>query len=187
MTSPLMQELTTKYPEACALIVKILQNIDAEKRSDEHCDDDVKESFCLSDMNELVGDTVAQLSSSDMTPTNADHALRVMWDFFVDFESGGNALQSSPGSSQKPKGYARAMAELAGNDDAKLYEVELGLFNIHDGRTPFAEVQLLIATDDEESVNDLAIEFAEENIPAQLSSEFRVIGNATEVNPADYQ
>lgn len=93
MTSPLMKELADNHPEACKLIVKILQDIDANKRNDDNCDDEIKETFSLSNMNELIGDVVDQVSRSDMTHVNADHALRVAWDFFVDFESSGQTLE----------------------------------------------------------------------------------------------
>lgn len=90
----LLETLVTEHPEACRLIMDLVQAIELEKRQEANCDPEVKETFCLSEMTSIASATIENLSLNDATPVESDHALGVMSALFSDLEEAGLSFQS---------------------------------------------------------------------------------------------
>jgi hypothetical protein len=188
MSSELMNQLVKDHPDACALIVKILQAIDNEKRNLPGGDIQLNEEFCLSTMSELVGDTIDEVSPHRNVSIEAEHALRIMWDFFVDFESAGIVLESNP-RPQKiiyADGHAEAIALMKANPDAKFFEVEIGFFNVDINiRNHYNFEVVYVAADDAISAEPAAIEFAKANWVVPDNIRFHTISEVCEIDRKD--
>ncbi|WP_415912395.1 hypothetical protein [Neptuniibacter sp. QD37_11] len=81
-------KLVNDHPEACQLLVDLIQAIDAEKKPLADLHDDF-EGLSLNDLTSTVDGTLADLSVSDATSVEFDHALRVLHGVFVDLEAQG--------------------------------------------------------------------------------------------------
>lgn len=93
LRNEILNELVTKHSEACNLLVNLVQAIDLEKK-EFSCHDEVK-AFDLSELDEWTSATIDNLSLSDATPVESDHAFRVMYSLFVDLQSKGINFVSS--------------------------------------------------------------------------------------------
>ncbi|MDA8663968.1 hypothetical protein N9L66_03300 [Porticoccaceae bacterium] len=93
LRNEILNELVTKHSEACNLLVNLVQAIDLEKKA-LSCQDEVK-AFDLSELDEWTSATIDNLSLSDATPVESDHAFRVMYGLFVDLQSKGINFVSS--------------------------------------------------------------------------------------------
>lgn len=88
----------------------------------------------------------------------------------------------------KPLGLEKALADLEDDDEYQLWEVEVGLFDTADDpNTPFETHLIVVATDAPGAANDMALEFAEENIAVVNSVAFGVTSGASTVQPEDYE
>jgi hypothetical protein len=189
----LLNELTTKHPEACQLMAQLVQAIDLEKRSLPTCAQDVRNNFCLSDLDDWVSTTLDSLSSSDATPVEADHAFRVIYAFFVDLDSKGFSLKSVPTDSDVRidssdiLGLRQALDELEDDENNKLWNISVSLFDLNeDPCTPFVFRSVAVAADTLGLAYSMAESFATDNIDMTGGTSFKAI-DAEVLNPDDYR
>lgn len=93
LRSEIIGKLKGLHPEALVLVGKLIQAIDLEKK--ESTIHEEVGSFDLEDLTSVASTTIDNLSCSDATPVESDHAFRVMNGLFADFEAMGIKLQSA--------------------------------------------------------------------------------------------
>jgi hypothetical protein len=71
-----LNTLLSQYPDACLLIADIVKTIDHERKQE--TDDDCIKDFELDSIGDVVNNTIENLSMSDATSVESDHALSVM-------------------------------------------------------------------------------------------------------------
>lgn len=159
----ILTTLTTQHPEACSLLVKLIQAIDLEKRSkSEHGE---VMGFDLCDLVGITEATLDNLSHSDTTTEESDHAMRVLHALVVDLESKGVRLQSAMSekdirqaqpqdilcneTSVEQMSYAKAKADAEEDEYLSIWAIEIGLFDDEDDpRTPFETHLVYVAAEE---------------------------------------
>jgi hypothetical protein len=81
-------------------------------------------------------------------------------------------------------GYVSAMDELNDDPDLKLYETEIGLFDLQDDpHTAYDSVMVVVAADNWQQANENAQMLCEDTIPVVRSIAFAPMTQASEINP----
>lgn len=83
----IINTLLTDHPQACQLLVKLMQAIDLQLRRESEYEE--VNNLCLSELDGLISATIQNLSISDATPVEADHGFRVLHTLFIHLQTMG--------------------------------------------------------------------------------------------------
>lgn len=120
------------------------------------------------------------VSYTDINSDDPTHTLRFS-------DAANDRLGKSPDEA-KPLGLAQALEALEDDEDNVLWEVEVGLFDMDDDpNTPVETRMVMAGAETADAANDIAVEFAERQIPVVTDYAFSVIASAEQVDPDDYR